>query len=85
VFECCNGTAKTVDTPIGIMPTVDAIDRPEGVTEEDMKALLTVDVEGWLKEVEDIRTNHYPKFGSHLPKELAEMLDTLEASLKASK
>lgn len=85
VFECCNGTAKTVDTPIGIMPTVDAIDRPEGVTEDDMKQLLTVDVEGWLKEVEDIRTNHYPKFGSHLPKELAEMLDTLEASLKASK
>ncbi|MBO5770593.1 MAG: phosphoenolpyruvate carboxykinase (GTP) [Spirochaetales bacterium] len=85
VFECCNGTAKTVDTPIGIMPTVDAIDRPEGVTEEDMKALLTVDVDGWLKEVEDIRTNHYPKFGSHLPQELAEMLDTLEASLKASK
>jgi phosphoenolpyruvate carboxykinase (GTP) len=67
------------------MPTVDAIDRPEGVTEDDMKQLLTVDVEGWLKEVEDIRTNHYPKFGSHLPKELAEMLDTLEASLKASK
>ena len=85
VFECCNGTAKTVDTPIGIMPTVDAIDRPEGVTEEDMKQLLTVDVDGWLKEVEDIRTNHYPKFGAHLPQELAAMLDTLEASLKASK
>ena len=33
IFECCEGTAKTVDTPIGIMPTVDAIDRPEGVSE----------------------------------------------------
>ena len=64
------------------MPTVDAIDRPEGVTEEDMKTLLTVDKAGWLKEVEDIRTNHYPKFGKHLPKELSEMLDTLEAALK---
>ena len=85
VFECCNGTAKTVDTPIGIMPTVDAIDRPEGVSEDDMRELLTVDVDGWLKEVEDIRTNHYPKFGAHLPKELADMLDTLETALKASK
>ena len=85
IFECCDGTAKTVDTPIGIMPTVDAIDRPEGVTEDDMKELLKVDTEGWLREVEDIRTNHYPKFGSHLPKELSEMLDTLEASLKAYK
>ena len=85
IFECCDGTAKTVDTPIGIMPTVDAIDRPEGVSEADMAELLKVDVEGWLKEVNDIRTNHYPKFGKHLPKELAEMLDTLEASLKAYK
>ncbi len=85
VFECCDGKAKTVDTPIGVMPTVDAIDRPEGVSEEDMKQLLAVDVDGWLKEVEDIRTNHYPKFGNKLPKELAAMLDTLEANLKAAK
>lgn len=83
VFECCDGTAKTVDTPIGIMPTLDAIDRPEGVSEEDMKELVSVDKEGWLKEVEDIKTNHYPKFGSHLPKELSEFLDNLEKSLKA--
>ncbi len=83
VFECCDGVAKTVDTPIGIMPALDAIDRPEGVSEADMKELLTVDKAGWLKEVEDIRTNHYPKFGKHLPKELASMLDVLEAALKA--
>ena len=67
------------------MPTVDAIDRPADVTEADMKELLTVDVDGWLREVEDIRTNHYPKFGSHLPAELSEMLNTLEANLKAAK
>lgn len=85
VFECCDGNAKTVDTPIGVMPTVDAIDRPEGVTEEDMKQLLAVDVDGWLKEVADIRANHYPKFGDKLPKELAAMLDTLETNLTAAK
>ena len=85
IFECCDGTAKTVDTPIGIMPTVDAIDRPEGVSEADMAELLKVDTEGWLREVEDIRTNHYPKFGKHLPKELSDMLDTLEKNLKAAK
>jgi len=85
VFERCEGTAKFVDTPIGIMPTIDAIDRPEGVTEEDMKELLAVDLDGWINEVEDIRTNHYPKFGDHLPKELAVFLDTLESNLKAAK
>lgn len=81
VFECCDGKAKTVDTPIGIMPTLDAIDRPEGVSEEDMKELLAVDKEGWLREVKDIRENHYPKFGKHLPKELSACLDELEAKL----
>ena len=85
IFECCDGTAKSVETPIGIMPTVDAIDRPEGVSEADMKELLKVDVEGWLKEVEDVRKNYYPQFGSHLPKELSAMLDTLENNLKAAK
>ena len=85
VFEACEGTAKTVDTPIGVMPTLDAIDRPEGVTEEDMKELLAVDIDGWLDEVADIRANHYPKFGDHLPKELAVFLDALEADLRAAK
>ena len=28
------------------MPTVDAIDRPEGVTEEDMKTLLSIRLDG---------------------------------------
>ena len=81
VFECCDGKAKTVDTPIGIMPALDAIERPDGVSEEDMKELLAVDKEGWLREVKDIRENHYPKFGSHLPKELSACLDELEKNL----
>ncbi|NCC63660.1 MAG: phosphoenolpyruvate carboxykinase (GTP) [Spirochaetia bacterium] len=85
VFEACEGTAKSMETPIGIMPTPDAIDRPEGVSEEDMKELLAVDIDGWLDEVADIRANHYPKFGDHLPKELAVFLDALEADLRAAK
>ncbi|MDD3822795.1 MAG: phosphoenolpyruvate carboxykinase (GTP) [Sphaerochaetaceae bacterium] len=84
VFEACAGTAKSQDTAIGIMPTADAIDRPAGVSEEDMKELLCVDREGWLKEVADIRENHYPKFGDKLPAELAHMLDVMEKNLKAS-
>ena len=63
------------------MPALDAIERPDGVSEEDMKELLAVDKEGWLREVKDIRENHYPKFGSHLPKELSACLDELEKNL----
>jgi phosphoenolpyruvate carboxykinase (GTP) len=82
IFEACAGTAKSRETAIGIMPTADAIDRPEGVSDADMEELLSLDREGWLKEVADIRENHYPKFGDKLPKELADMLDVMESNLK---
>ncbi len=82
VFQQCEGTGDFVETPIGNMPTIDAIDRPEGVSAEDMKELLSVDKEGWLKELADVRDNHYPKFGDKLPSELTEFLNSVEASLK---
>jgi phosphoenolpyruvate carboxykinase (GTP) len=81
IFERCAGTGKAVDTPIGFMPTLDAIQRPQGVSEADMKELLKVDVEGWKKEIADVRQNHYPKFGAKLPKELAGELDAIEKRL----
>ena len=51
------------------------------VSKEQMKEILSVDVEGWKKEIADIRENHYPKFGTKLPQELAEALNTLEKRL----
>jgi len=63
------------------MPTVDAIERPAGVSEEDMKELLAVDIEGWKKKIADIRENHYPKFGDRLPKELMKELEAIEKRL----
>ena len=85
VFERCNGTGKAVETPIGFMPTVDAIDRTgleDEVTAEDMAELLSLDKEGWLKEVESIK-EHYAKFGDRMPKALYEQLAALEARLNA--
>lgn len=82
IFERCDGSQKAVETPIGNMPTLDAIDRPEDVSLQDMELLLKVDTEGWINEVDDIRTNHYPKFGDHLPKELYALLDEMEKGLR---
>jgi phosphoenolpyruvate carboxykinase (GTP) len=83
IFDRCNNGGKFVDTPVGFMPTADAIERPKGVTEEDMKELLSVDKQGWLHELEDVKANHYPQFGAKLPKELTEQIGALEARLKA--
>ena len=46
--------------------------------------LLSVCIEGWKKEMADIKENHYPKFGDKLPKELVDFLDKLEAKLNAA-
>jgi phosphoenolpyruvate carboxykinase (GTP) len=82
VFEACDGKAKMQETAIGFMPTADAIDLPAGVTKETLAEILSVDKAGWMKEIADIRAEHYPKFGAKLPKELAGLLDVLEGKLK---
>ncbi len=82
IFGQCDGVeGKSVETPIGIMPTVDGIERPDGVTDEDMKELLAVDVDGWKKELADVEANHYPKFGDKLPKELKDQIAALKTRL----
>ena len=85
IFDRCDGKDNYVDTPIGFMPKEGALNT-EGLADYYKKTLpeiLKVDVEGWKKEIKDIRENHYPKFGSHLPKELSACLDDLEKRLNA--
>lgn len=82
IFERCDGKGKAVETPIGYMPTLDAIDRPASVSAEDMKELLSLDKECWEKELTLIRNEHYPKFESKLPKELIFELESIEKQLK---
>jgi phosphoenolpyruvate carboxykinase (GTP) len=52
IFDRCDGKDNFIDTPIGYMPKEGAIDTTglKGVTSETMKALTSVDVEGWKKE-----------------------------------
>ncbi len=83
IVERVSGEGKAVKAPIGYMPTTDALELSGlNVSEDDMKELLKVDKDEWLKEVVSIR-EHYAKFGEKLPKELASQLDALESRLKA--
>ncbi|MDR3324481.1 MAG: phosphoenolpyruvate carboxykinase (GTP) [Spirochaetaceae bacterium] len=83
IFDRCDGKGGAVETPIGTLPTPDAIIPPAGVGEQDMKELLKVDIAGWKAEIKDVRDNHYPKFGDKLPKELYVELDSIEKRLNA--
>jgi len=81
VFERCEGKDNCVETPIGNLPKPGSIEPPAGVSAEDMAELCKVDIEGWKKEIADVRANHYPKFGNKLPKELYAELDEIEKRL----
>lgn len=82
IFERCDGSGKTVETPIGLMPTIDAIDLPAGFAADDIRELLRVDTAGWKAELAGIKSDHYPKFGSRIPKELLDQLDALSKRLE---
>ena len=82
ICERVSGEGKAVKTPIGYMPTEDAIDTAGlDINTADMAELLKVNKEEWLNEVESIR-KHYANYGEKLPKELVAQLDALEKRLK---
>lgn len=84
VFDRCDNKDNAVKTQIGWMPKEGALNvKGLDVHADDMKAILSVDVEGWKKEIADVRENHYPKFGDKLPTELKAEMEALEKRLNA--
>jgi phosphoenolpyruvate carboxykinase (GTP) len=82
IFERVSGKGKAVETPIGYLPTPDAIDiSGSDISSENMKLLLKVDVHEWLQEVGSIK-EHYRRFGNRLPEALSHELESLEERLR---
>ncbi|WP_030483498.1 phosphoenolpyruvate carboxykinase (GTP) [Nocardioides aequoreus] len=81
VLERIDGQAAAVETPIGHVPTPDALD-VEGLdlSREQLEAALDVDVEEWRAEIPQI-TEWFEKFGDDLPAVLWTELDGLKARL----
>lgn len=82
ILKRANGEVEARETPIGNLPYAKDISL-EGLdmTEEDLEAILDVDKEAWLQEVEQIK-EHYKIF-DRLPQALADELTKLEERLKA--
>ncbi|HET9070718.1 MAG TPA: phosphoenolpyruvate carboxykinase (GTP) [Acidimicrobiales bacterium] len=81
VFERCAGRGAAVETPIGLVPTADAIptDGLE-VPAQDMDVLLSVDADEWREEVPSIE-EHFRGLGDRVPERLWEQLADLRARL----
>jgi phosphoenolpyruvate carboxykinase (GTP) len=83
IFRRCDGEADAVETPIGLVPSADAIDiEGLGLAPGEMAELLKVDPGEWRAQLPQIQ-QHFAQFGDDLPDELREQLEQLEARLGA--
>jgi len=81
VFERVAGRGDATDTPIGFIPTKDALNLDGlDMSEADLDELLKVDNADWKAEVPLIR-EHFATFGDRLPQRLHDAVDDLEARL----
>ncbi len=82
VFERCDERGGAEETPIGLVPSGDALDT-SGLELADgaIEKLLRVDPEEWRGQLPRLH-EHFAQFGDKLPDELAEQLRALEQRLE---
>ena len=81
VIERVNGEGDSIETAIGRVPTLDAIDRSNlDLDDATMAKILEVDPEAWRAEVPQIAA-HFEFIGQQLPAELRDELNQLEKRL----
>jgi phosphoenolpyruvate carboxykinase (GTP) len=76
-----NGASDARETPIGLVPTPEAIGaRDLGLSAADAEALLSIDRDDWLREAEDQET-FLQRFGDRLPPAIREQHRALQHRL----
>jgi len=84
ICERIEGKGKAVETPIGYLPTMDAIDTTGlELPNESLQKLLEVDIGGWKKEVDSIE-EYFKNFGDRMPYKLNEQVAKLRDRLNQS-
>lgn len=85
ILDRCAGKVGADEVAIGYVPKPEDIDLT-GLEDEnvDIKGLLTIDHDEWIKDIEDPNTGieqYFAQFGDMLPKEMADELAKLKANL----
>jgi phosphoenolpyruvate carboxykinase (GTP) len=81
--ERVDGTASARETPIGLMPDADGLDRSGlEVSDADWAELMKVDVDAYRTEAAEL-DGYLDQFGARLPAAMREQLAKLNARLKA--
>ena len=81
ILDRCDGKARAVSTPIGYLPTPGAIDTHDlDVSAETMQALLSVERDQWLGEMQELN-EYFQGYGDRMPAKLLEELRRTQAAL----
>lgn len=81
ILQRCEGAGEATRTPIGYLPTVDAINTAgTGLTTETMRELLSIEASAWKSEMAGIK-DYFDKFGSRVPPELLSELKRITNEL----
>jgi phosphoenolpyruvate carboxykinase (GTP) len=82
MLDRIEGRGEAVETPIGFVPTENAIPLDGlDISRETMRALLSIDPADWIADLEDSKT-FFDKFGDSLPRELREQHAALRQRLE---
>ena len=82
ILDRCAGKVDADECAIGYVPKAADIDVTDlDMTTAEVEALLTIDKDVWLEDVENIK-EYFAQFGDKLPKEMADELAKLESNLK---
>jgi phosphoenolpyruvate carboxykinase (GTP) len=77
ILERVEGAGKATETPIGMVPTADALTLDGlDISRKTMEELLRVDTDDWVRESEETGA-FFEKFGNRLPEELRQEHDNL--------
>ncbi len=85
ILARCEEKVDATISPIGYLPKAEdiAIEGLEGISLDTIRELLSVDVQSWLEDVENIK-EFYATVGDRVPQALKDELAALEARLKAA-
>jgi phosphoenolpyruvate carboxykinase (GTP) len=80
ILDRCQGNGQAITTPVGHLPSEDAL-RLDGLDDRpDLEALLDVDAEGWRAELAEV-DSHLDEYGERVPVALREALQGIRRKL----
>ena len=83
ICERVENSGKAVESPVGWLPTLDALDLDGlDLSHDDLRALLRVDTNEWMPEIEDAAA-YFAKLGDKLPPPIAQQLAEFRSRLTA--